>query len=106
MRFLRIMSENDDRTEERSRGGAEPEEVEVVGEEVVGADEDGVEEGIGEGEGTAAAEDGVAVEVRPSSYTNQEVQDMPADQAIAAVKRGALTSSQMQRLLGGVFVHF
>ena len=79
MRFLRIMSENDDRTEERSREGPEPEEVEVVGEGVVGADEDAVEEGIGEGEGTAAAEDGVAVEVRPSSYTNQEVQDMPAD---------------------------
>ena len=95
MRFLRIMSEYDDRTEERSRKGKEPEEVEVAGEEVVGADEDGAEEWTGEGEGTAATEDGVAVEVRPSSYTNQEVQDMPADRAIAAVKRGALTSSQM-----------
>ena len=40
--------------------------MEVAGEEVVGADEDGVEEGIGEG--TAAAEDGVAVEMRPSSH--------------------------------------
>ena len=39
MRFLRIMSENDDRTEESSREGKKPEEVEVAGEEVVGADE-------------------------------------------------------------------
>ena len=107
MRFLRIMSENDDRTEERSREGKEPEEEEVVGEEVVGggegttADEDGVAEGVGGGEGAAAAEDGVEEAVGPSSYTNQEVNDMPPDQAIAAVTRGLLTSPQMQRLLGG-----
>ena len=49
MRFLRIMSENNDRTEERSRERKEPEGEEVVGKEIVGG-----------GEGTTADEDGVA----------------------------------------------
>ena len=49
MRFLRTLSENNDRTVERSREGKEPEGEEVVGERVVGG-----------GEGTTADEDGVA----------------------------------------------
>ena len=36
MRFLRIMNENDDRTEERSREEKEPEEEEVVRAEAIG----------------------------------------------------------------------
>ena len=65
VRFLRIMSVNDDRTEERSWEGRESEEEEVFGAEAVGggegttADEDGVAAGVGDGEGTPAVEDGV-----------------------------------------------
>ena len=74
MRFLRLMSENDDRTAERFRAVDKPaDNVEVVGKGVEGdgkaADEDGVEDGgvgvvevVGEGvegEGEAADEDGV-----------------------------------------------
>ena len=69
----------DDRTEERSREGPEPGKVEVVEEEVVGADEDSVEEGTGEGGGTAAAEDGVAVELRPPSRTRTRTNTTPYD---------------------------
>ena len=50
---------------------------------------------------TTTAEDGVAVAVRQSSYSHQEVQDMSPGQVIEAVDRGALTTPQMQRLLGG-----
>ena len=107
VRFLRIMSANDHRTEGGSWEGKEPEEEEVVGEEVVGggedttADEDGVAEGAGGGERAAAAEDGVEEAVGPSSFTNQAVNDMTSDQAHAAVSRGILTAPQMEQLLGG-----
>ena len=68
VRFLRIMSENEDRTAERSWAVDKPEgSIEVVGDSVEGegkaADEDGVEDGgagVGGGEGGAA--DGVVAE--------------------------------------------
>ena len=110
MRFLRIMNENDDRTDERPREGKEPAEEGVVEEEVVGggegttADDDGVAEGVGGGEGAAAAEDGVEEAVEPSSYTDQEVTDMTPDHTLAAVARGFLTAPQMQRMLGGLLL--
>ena len=67
MRFLRNMSENDDRTEERSRAVEKPEgDVEVVG----------------GGEGEAADEEVVPNVVAESpSYTNQAINDMTKDQA-------------------------
>ena len=77
MRFLRIMSVNDDRTAEKSEEGK------VVGAEAIGGgggateDVDCVAVGIGDGEWRPAAEDGVVEAVGPSSFTNQEVQDMP-----------------------------
>ena len=86
------MSANDDR---------------VVGEEVVGgggettAGAEDVAVVFGDGGETTAAEDGVAVAVGQSSYSHQEVQDMSPVQVIEAVERGALTTPQMQSLLGG-----
>ena len=76
MRFLRIMSVNDDRTAEMSREEKEPEEEVVVRAEAFGggggttADVDGVSGGIGDGEGRPAAEGGVEEAAGPSSYMN------------------------------------
>ena len=76
------MSVNDDRTAEMSREEKEPEEEEVVRAEAIGggggttADVDGVAVAIGDRKGRPAAEDGVVEAVGPSSYTNQEVQDL------------------------------
>ena len=71
--------------------GRSPRRRSVVGAEAVGggegttADEDGVAAGVGVGEGTPAAEDGVEEVVGPSSYTNQEVNDMHPDQAVGSM---------------------
>ena len=61
MCFLRIMNENVNRTEERSRKGKGPEEEEVVGEEVVGG-----------GEGTTADGDGVAEVNNKSGFAREK----------------------------------
>ena len=92
------MSLNDDRTAEISREEKGPEEEEVARAE---ADVDGVAGGVVDVEGRPAPEGGLEEAVGPPSYTNQEGQDMPPDQATAAVTRGVLTSPQMQGLLGG-----
>ena len=103
------MSSNEDPSAGRDQEEKGTEEVEVGGRSAEGGEHEavgggdgtttdvaGVTEGVGGGEEAAAAEDGVEEAVGPSSYTNQEVQDLLADQAIAAVKCGALTIPQMQ----------
>eukprot|EP00614_Pseudopedinella_elastica_P003656 CAMPEP_0172603370 /NCGR_PEP_ID=MMETSP1068-20121228/23604_1 /TAXON_ID=35684 /ORGANISM="Pseudopedinella elastica, Strain CCMP716" /LENGTH=115 /DNA_ID=CAMNT_0013405081 /DNA_START=45 /DNA_END=391 /DNA_ORIENTATION=- len=105
------MSINDDRTAETSREGNESEEEGVVRAEAIGGgggtteDVDGVAAGVGDGEVRLAAEGGVEEAVGPPSYTNQEVQDMPPGQAIAAVTPGVLKGPQMHGLLGGAFAN-
>ena len=81
------MSENYDRTEEKSRAVEKPEDrVEVVG----------------GGEAEAADEEAVPnVVAEHPPYTNQAVSDMTPDQTNAAVARGLLTVPQMNRLVGG-----
>ena len=95
MRFLRIMSVNDDRPEERSREGKETEGEKVFAEgvgvregaaavvdgveEKVTEEEEVVTEGVGDGEGAATVVDGVEATVGPLSYINKEVTDMTQD---------------------------
>ena len=87
------MSENDDRTEEKSRA------VEILesGVEVVGGGEGGNEDNLD----TAAGKVVLNAVAKPRSYTNQKVYDITPDQAQAAAARGLLTALQMQRVLGG-----
>ena len=107
MRFLRILSENGNRTAERSRAVDKPGDSVEGFEEGEGkaVDEDGVEdggEGVGGGEGETADEDSMPdVVAEPRSYTSQAVNDVTWGQARAAVASGTLTVPQMQRLLGG-----
>ena len=88
------MSTNDDRSAVRDREEKETEEVEVGGDEVVGGGGDGLTAG---GDGGS---DGVGGS-ESSSYTDQEVLEMPPDRRREAVERGTLTSRQMLSILGG-----
>ena len=87
------MSDNHDRTEEMSRAVARPED----GVEIAGG-------GLGEDErklNTVAEKVVPAVVEKPRSCSSQDANDITPDQVQAAVARGSLTVSQMQRRLGG-----
>ena len=88
MRFLRSMSTDDDRSAVRDGEEKETEEVEVGRDEVVG----------GGGEGPTAGGDGGSDGVggsESSSYTDQEVLELPPDRWREAVERGTLAGRQM-----------
>ena len=79
----------------------ETEEVEVGGEAVEGGGNEAVGGG---GDGPAAGGGGGSAGIGglgSSTYTDQEVLEMPPDRRNEAVERGALSVRQMQSLLGG-----
>ena len=85
----------------RDREEKETEEVEVGGEAVEGGGNEAIGGG---GDGPAAGGGGGSAGIGglgSSTYTDQEVLEMPPDRRNEAVERGALSVRQMQSLLGG-----